>query len=59
MCFEWIWEHTASISLFNLNWLVVIAETESVYCAVRTEYINIIKVLAFVVLRELKLDSIY
>ena len=36
MCFVWISEQTAIISLYNINWLVFITETESVYCAVRT-----------------------
>jgi len=36
MCFMWIWEQTAIISLYNINWLVFITETECVYCAVRT-----------------------
>jgi hypothetical protein len=36
MCFVWIWEQTAMISLYNINWLVCITETECVYCAVRT-----------------------
>jgi len=36
MCFVWIWEQTAIISLYNINWLVFITETECVYCAVRT-----------------------
>jgi len=36
MCFVWIWEQTAIISLYNINWVVFITETESVYCAVRT-----------------------
>ena len=36
MCFVWIWEKTAIISLYNINWLVCITETECVYCAVRT-----------------------
>ena len=40
MCFVWIWEQTAIISLYNINWLVFITETESVYCAVRTGYLN-------------------
>jgi len=29
MCFVWIWEQTAIISLYNINWLVFIADTES------------------------------
>ena len=36
MCFVWISEQTAIISLYNINWLVCITETESVHCAVRT-----------------------
>jgi len=39
MCFVWISEQTAIISLYNINWLVYITEMESVYCAVRTQYI--------------------
>ena len=37
VCFVWFWEQTAIISLYNINWLVCITETECVYCAVRTE----------------------
>jgi hypothetical protein len=40
MCFVWILEQTAFISLYSINWLVCITETESVYCAVRTEHYN-------------------
>ena len=36
MCFVWISEQTAIISLYNINWLVFITEMERVYCAVRT-----------------------
>ena len=39
MCFVWIWEQTAIISLYSIRWLVFITETESVYCAVRMESI--------------------
>jgi len=39
MCFVWILEQTANISLYNINWLTFTTETECVYCAVRTEYI--------------------
>jgi len=42
MCFVWISEQTAIISLYNINWLVCITETESVYCAVRTGSLNVI-----------------
>ena len=37
MCFVRIWEQTAIISLYSINWLVCTTETECVYCAVRTE----------------------
>ena len=36
MCFVWISEQTAIISLYSIDWLICIAETECVYCAVRT-----------------------
>ena len=36
MCFVWIWEQTAIISLYSINWLVCITKTECVYCAVQT-----------------------
>jgi hypothetical protein len=42
MCFVWISEQTAIISLYSINWLVFITETECVYCAVRTEFLCII-----------------
>jgi hypothetical protein len=41
MCFVWISEQTAIISQCNINWLVFVTETESVYCVVRTEYVKI------------------
>jgi len=41
--FMWISEQTAIISQYNINWLVFITETESVYCAVRSGYLNIIQ----------------
>jgi hypothetical protein len=44
MCFVWIWEQTAIISLYSINWLFFITETENVYCAVRAETFNIIKI---------------
>ena len=39
-CFVWISEQTAIVSLYNINWLFCITETECVYCAVRTGYLN-------------------
>ena len=41
-CFVWISEQTAIISLYSINWLVFITETECVYCAVRTGSLYII-----------------
>ena len=35
MCFMYISEQRAIISLYNINWLVCITETQCVYCAVR------------------------
>jgi hypothetical protein len=59
MCFVWISEQTAIISLYSIDWLVFITETECVnyavrstfyvlptpcvYCAVRTVYLFAIK----------------
>ena len=34
MYFVWIWEQTTIVSLYKINWLVFITETEIVYCAV-------------------------
>ena len=42
MCSVWIWEQTAIISLYSINWLVCITETKCVYCAVRTGSLYII-----------------
>ena len=44
MCFVWISEQTAIISLYSINWLVFITETESVSHAVRTGSLNVIQV---------------
>jgi len=44
VCFVWTSEQTAIISLYSINWLVFVTETECVYCAVRTETSNIIQI---------------
>ena len=44
MCFVWISEQTAIISLYNINGLVFITETQCVYYAVRAESLDIIQV---------------
>jgi hypothetical protein len=41
MCFVWISEQTAIISLYSINRLVFITATECVYCAVRTGSLTI------------------
>jgi hypothetical protein len=38
MCFVYIWEQTAIISLYSINWLVIITETECVYWALRSAH---------------------
>ena len=43
ICFVWISEQTAIISLHSINWLVFVTETECVYCAVRAECLYIIQ----------------
>jgi hypothetical protein len=45
MCFVWIWEQTAIISLYSINWLVFITKTECVYCAVRSAHTGYLCVL--------------
>jgi hypothetical protein len=40
MCFAWISEQTAIVSLYSINLAVFITEAENVYCAVRTGYLN-------------------
>jgi hypothetical protein len=45
MRFAWIWEQTAIISLYRINWLVFITETDCVYCAVRNGSLTIIQII--------------
>jgi hypothetical protein len=40
MCFVWISEQTAIVSLYSINWLVFITETGCVYCAVRAGHLT-------------------
>ena len=44
MCFVWISEQTAIISLYSINWLVFITKKECVYCAVRAQSLTVIQV---------------
>jgi hypothetical protein len=43
-CFLWISEQTAIISLYSINWLGFVTETECVYCAVRTERLTVVHI---------------
>ena len=45
MCFVWIWEQTAIISPYNINWLVCTTKTECVYCTVQAESSNVIHII--------------
>jgi hypothetical protein len=60
MCFVWISEQTAIISLYSINWLDFMTETESVYCAVRIEYLYLVhfalsrQTVIFVIQNEIK-----
>jgi hypothetical protein len=38
MCFGWIWEQTAVISLYSINWLVFITESECFLCGTSCFY---------------------
>ena len=44
ICFVWIGEQTAIMSLYSTNWMVFLTESESVYCAVRTGSLTVIQV---------------
>jgi hypothetical protein len=59
MCFVSISEQTAIISLHKINWLVCITETDSVYCAVRTESSYIIQGNARSVVNKVALGQIF
>ena len=43
-CFVRVSEQTADISLHHINYFCFITETERVYCAVRDEFSNRVKV---------------
>jgi hypothetical protein len=40
ICFVFIWEQTATCVASSIKWLVFITEMKSVYCAVRTKFLN-------------------
>ena len=57
MCFVWISEQTAIISLYSINLSVFITEAESVYCAVRTGSLNRTDTVSYLNLRYLPLKK--
>jgi hypothetical protein len=59
MCFVWIWEQTAIISLYSVNWLVLITETECVYCAVRSTFYVLPTQYIYVFCVDLRTNSDY
>jgi len=59
MCFVWIWEQTAIISLYSINWLVFITETECVYCAVRFTFYVLPTQCIYVFCVDLRTNSDY
>ena len=59
MCFVWIWEQTAIISLYSSDWLVFITETECVYCAVRSTFYVLPTQCIYVFCVELRTNSDY
>jgi len=42
MCFVWIWEQTATISIYCINWLVCITETVCLLRSTSWVFTNII-----------------
>ena len=60
MCLVWLSTRTALISLYRINWLAFIIETQDVYCAVSTECSTVTQL--YVSLRRIKrygLKNIY
>ena len=59
MCFVWIWEQTAIISLHSTDWLVFITEMECVYCAVRSTFYVLPSQCIYVFCVDLRTNSDY
>jgi len=59
MCSVWIWEHTAIISLYSIDWLIFITETECVYCAVRSTFYVVPTQCIYVFCVDLRTNSDY
>ena len=59
MCFVWIWEQTAIISLYSIDWLVFVTETECDYCAVRSTFYVLPTQCIYVFCVDLRTNSDY
>ena len=59
MCFVCILEQTAIISLYSIDWLVFITETECVYCAVRSTFYILATQCIYVFCVDLRANSDY
>jgi hypothetical protein len=57
MCFVWITEQTAITSLYSINWLVFITETDCVYSAIRAESLRLEIVYLILVLNPYRSGS--
>ena len=59
MCFVWFWEQTAIISLYSINWLGFITQTECFYCAVRSTFYVLPTQCIYVFCVDLRTNSDY
>jgi hypothetical protein len=57
MCFVWIWEQTAIIFLYTINWLVCITETECLLCG--TDWVFIYCSTAFGIAEFRRATNVY
>ena len=59
LCFVWISEQTGIISLYSIDWLVFVTETECVYCAVRCTFYILPTQCIYVFCVDLRTNSDY
>jgi len=59
MCFVWISEQTAIISLYSIYWLVFVSEAECVYCAVSSTFYVLPTQCIYVFCVDLRTNSDY
>ena len=38
MCFVWVWEQTAIISLYNINWIIFVMDIRIVFFEVGVDF---------------------